>query len=140
MNLNYKLQLDSKLQLDNILFFCESKLKLLSNNTKINGFIVFLIHLLANFISFYFLFLHPLGITFYLIILIWIIILISNYYFHGCILTKLERKLWKNKKWNGLYFLYCDSFNHSISFLNNLFICNIILITTMLFLRILFKY
>ena len=134
------MNLNSKLHLDCILHFCESKLKLLSNNTKINGFIVFLIHLLANFISFYFLFLHPISNIFYFIILIWIIILISNYYFHGCILTKLERKLWNTKKWNGLYFLHCEAFNPSISFLNNLFICKIILITTILFLRILFKY
>ena len=50
---------NSKLQLDKILNFCESKLKLISNDSKFNGFIVFLIHLLIQLVSFYFLILHP---------------------------------------------------------------------------------
>ena len=131
---------NSKLQLEQILNFCESKLKLISNDSKFNGFIVFLIHLLIQLVSFYFIILHPLGFMFYFIVVVWTFILISNFYFHGCILTKLERKLWNTKEWYGPYFLYCEYFNLSTNFLDNLFICKIILIATLVFLRILFKY
>lgn len=84
---------NSKLQLEQILNFCESKLKLISNDSKFNGFIVFLIHLLIQLVSFYFLILHPIDFMFYFIVAVWTLILISNFYFHGCILTKLEKKI-----------------------------------------------
>lgn len=135
---------NSKLPLDNIIFFCESKLKIISNDPKMNGFFVFLIHLFIQLVIFYFLFLYPVGVVFYIVYSIWVIILTSIFYFHGCILTKLERKLWNTKQWHGLFFFYynCNDLNLNLSttFLDNLFICKIICITTILFLRILFNY
>jgi NAD(P)-dependent dehydrogenase (short-subunit alcohol dehydrogenase family) len=35
------------------------------------------------------------------IIFIWVLIIFSNYYFHGCLLTRLERTLTTNKNWYG---------------------------------------
>lgn len=130
----------SNLYLNTILLFCESKLKLITNNSKINGFIIFFIHLLILFFTFYFLFLHPLGIMFYIMVVVWITMSLSYFYFNGSILTKLERKLWNTNDWNGPFFLYCDYFNYSTMFIDNLFICKTILISTIIFLRILFKY
>lgn len=135
---------NSKRQLDNILCFCESKLKIISNNSKLNGFIVFLFHFLIQLVIFYFLFLYPVGVVFYIVSCSWVIIMTFNFYFHGCILTKLERKLWNTKQWHGLFFFCynCDDLNLNLSttFMDNLFICKIICITTIIFLRILFNY
>lgn len=38
---------------------------------------------------------------FYSTILLWLLIIASNYYFHGCILTRVERELYNNKEWFG---------------------------------------
>lgn len=38
---------------------------------------------------------------FYFLTLIWIIIISSNYYFHGCILARIERELLQDETWAG---------------------------------------
>jgi len=137
MNLNYKRQID------NLLILYESKLKIISNENdfKLNNSIVFLIHLFTQFIIFYFLLLHPIGIIFYIVASIWVILITSIFYFPESIFIKLERKLRNTKLCYGLSFFYkCDDFNLSTSFLDNLFICKTICITTIIFLRILFNY
>lgn len=39
--------------------------------------------------------------TYYLYVIIWFIVIYSNYFFHGCILSRVERHLFKNTNWNG---------------------------------------
>lgn len=130
----------SNLYLNTILLFCESKIKLITNNYKINGFIIFYIHLLILFFTFYFLFLHPLGIMFYVMVVVWITMSLSYFYFNSYILTNHDRKIGNTNEWDDPFLLYCDYFNYSTIFLNNLLICKTILIFTIIFLRILFKY
>ena len=130
----------SKQKINHILNHCREKMNIISTDNKINGFIVFLIHLLFQFISTYFLFFYPISNTFYFVLLAWIIILLSNLYFRGCILTKLERYLWNTKKWFGPYFICCDLNEWSDTKIKNVAICQIIIIITIIFLRILFKY
>jgi hypothetical protein len=130
----------TKLQNKNLLLFLEQKLTYISKNNKFNGFIVFLFHLIFQIASFYFILMYPLSNTFYLVILVWIFILLSNYYFKGCILTKLERHLWSTKEWFGPYFIFCDLNTWSPNKIKNMYICQIILLITIVFMRILFKY
>lgn len=130
----------SKDQMIFFLNYCEDKLKCISNNSKYNGFIVFLFHLLFQIVSIYFLFFYQISITFYVVFFIWIIILASNIYFRGCILTKLERYLWNTHSWFGPYYMYCDLDKLSDNKIKNIYICQIITLITILFVRILFKY
>lgn len=129
----------SKTNIKHILKTAEQSLKIFSDNNHLNGFLVFLVHLLIQLTSGCLLIFYPIGHLFYSIIVIWIGILLSNIYFRGCILTKLERHLWQTNNWYGPFFLYCDWFQLNPNMLNNLFICKIILISTIVFLRILFQ-
>ena len=129
----------SKEQMKSILNYCEHKLKCISDNPKYNGFIVFLFHLLFYIVTTYFLFFYPISPIFYFVIVIWGIILASNFYFRGCILTKLERQLWNTNTWYGPYYMFCDFENLSDNKIINIYICQKILIISLLFVRILFR-
>jgi hypothetical protein len=132
-------QLD-KIQNKQLLLFVEQQLKFISNNNKFNGFIIFLIHLLFQFFSIFILFFSPITPIFYITVCTWIIILISNYIFKGCFLTKIERFLWNNNNWFGPYYIFCNLNMYSINKIKNIYICQIIFLVTILFIRILFKY
>ena len=41
------------------------------------------------------------SILFYFLTFVWIIIISSNYYFHGCILARIERELLQDETWAG---------------------------------------
>ena len=114
--------------------------RFVTDNNKFNGFIVFLFHLFIQLSSGYFLIIYELGNLFYATIVLWVVILFSNLYFRGCILTKIERHLWNTKDWYGPYFLYCEILKLSPMMIHNLFICKTILIITIIFIRILFTY
>lgn len=129
----------NKEQNKKLLLFVEQKLKFISNNNKFNGFIIFLFHLLFQLISIYILFFYPISNLFYFTLTLWIFILISNYIFKGCILTKIERYLWKNNEWFGPYYICCNLNNWSSNKIKNMYICQITLLLTILFIRILFK-
>jgi len=130
----------SKHQMKAFLTFCDDKLQIISNDPKYNGFIVFIFHLLFQIISIFFLFFYPISITFYIVLSIWIIVLASNFYFRGCILTKLERYLWNTTSWFGPYYIFCNLDKWSNNKIKNMYICQIITLITILFVRILFKY
>lgn len=129
----------NKEQNKKLLLFVEEKLKFISNNNKFNGFIIFLFHLLFQLISIYILFFYPISNLFYFTLTLWILILISNYILKGCILTKIERYLWKNNEWFGPYYICCNLNNWSSNKIKNMYICHITLLLTILFIRILFK-
>ena len=130
----------SKQQLKYILNLCKEKMTIISSDHKINGFIVFIFHFIFQIISTYFLFFYPISNTLYFVLLLWIIILLSNIYFRGCILMKLERYLWNTKKWYGPSFIFCDLNNWSDTKIKNTNICKLVIIITIIFIRILFKY
>ena len=127
----------NKQQNKTLLLFVEQKLKFISNNNKLNGFIVFILHLLFQLVSIYILFFYP--ISNYFTLFLWIIILISNHIFRGCILTKIERYLWQNNDWFGPYYIFCNLNTWSSNKIKNMYICQITFLITLLFIRILFK-
>lgn len=135
----YQMYQINKEQNKKLLLFVEDKLKFISNNNKFNGFVLFIFHLLFQLISIYILFFYPISPIFYFTLFIWILILISNYIFKGCILTKLERYLWQNKEWFGPYYICCNLNTWSTNKIKNMYICQITILITILFLRIIFK-
>lgn len=69
-------------------------------DTLIPWFVV-TIHIVAVFFLIYKLLTAEINNFYYKYLVAWIIILISNYYFHGCILTRTERFLMNDKEWFG---------------------------------------
>jgi hypothetical protein len=111
----------------------------ISNNNRLNGFFVFVIHLLLQFIVYFFLLSYPICSTFfYSAFIIWTLIIVSNFYFKGCLLLKLERYLWNTKTWYGPIYMFCDNSDISPTTINNFFICRQLIVITLVFMRILF--
>jgi len=129
----------NKEQNKKLLLFVKEKLKFISNNNKLNGFLVFVLHFLFELVSIYILFFYPISNLFYFTLFIWILILISNYIFRGCILTKIERDLWNKTDWFGPYYICCNLNSWSSNKIKNMYICQITFLMTILFIRILFK-
>jgi len=73
-----------------------------TNNKKIiNGYILVLFHWLLTGIPLVYLMIGKINMYFYLSAAVWISIFIFHFYFKGCIITRIERKLWNEKKWWG---------------------------------------
>lgn len=76
--------------------------KKLLGDEIMNGYILVIIHWIITGIPLYYLFFGEKNNNYYYIsCLIWIIIFIFHFYFKGCILTRIERQLWQDKKWWG---------------------------------------
>ena len=77
----------------------------LVNNTQIpdtiSPWILVSLHILLIFFIVYKLLTNPINNYYYIYLTVWILIILSNYYFHGCILTRIERNLMNNKEWMG---------------------------------------
>jgi hypothetical protein len=70
-------------------------------NNKFAASIFLLIHINTVSIILYNLFVSDVNILFYFLTFVWIIIISSNYYFHGCILARIERELLQDETWVG---------------------------------------
>ena len=77
-----------------------SILNVIQNNC-IAGYIFVFFHMIASLFILYNLINAEVGIKYYFYTIIWIIIIYSNYYFHGCILAKIEQKIFQDKTWTG---------------------------------------
>lgn len=87
-----------------------TKLLQLSNqdNTFIGGMVA-MFHIIFGLYTLNSICFQKIDNMFTYIILAWILIIVSNYYFHGCILTRLERSLYDNKNWYGPASLLLDA-------------------------------
>ena len=76
--------------------------KKLLGDEIMNGYILVIIHWIITGIPLYYLLFSEKNNKYYYIsCLIWIIIFLLHFYFKGCILTRIERQLWQDKKWWG---------------------------------------
>jgi len=118
----------------------EDKLRrYISHNDRLNGFFVFLLHFLFQILVYFTLVISPIhSVRFVCAVVLWILILLSNTCFRGCLLLKLERYLWNTKSWYGPMYLFCDEDYMTPNLANNFFICSQVLVITIVFLRILF--
>lgn len=70
-------------------------------NNTVNGFIVLFFHWAIVGSALVYILLGEVNTTFFICISIWILIFVMHMYFHGCILTKIEKQLWQAKDWCG---------------------------------------
>ena len=76
-------------------------LKNLNENEPVSGLVLFIFHWLFLGIPLVIILVGKINFYFGISIIIWVIVYILHFYFNGCILTKLERKLFNDKKWYG---------------------------------------
>lgn len=83
-------------------FLPDSLLGLLTAGIHILGGVYILINLVV----------HPINKNYIYFMIAWSVIIFSNYYFHGCLLSRLERHYFKSKEWCGPVSLFsifgCD--------------------------------
>tara|TARA_B100001057_G_C22773786_1_gene920745 strand:+ start:797 stop:1228 length:432 start_codon:yes stop_codon:yes gene_type:complete len=114
---------------EDLLLFLVNLLKNLSTSNKINGLYVFIFHWLVLGVPLVKIIFGKVDIWFVISCFIWIIIFIFHIYFNGCILTRLERKLWDTKNWYGpwcLPFTFIEMYSDkkiSREVANNIFYC-----------------
>ena len=114
---------------NNLLNFLVHLLKNLSVNNSVNGLYVFILHWLILGIPLIKILFGKVDKWFIMSCFIWIIIFIFHIYFNGCILTRLERKLWNTKEWYGpwcLPFTFIEMYSDkkiTRSVANNIFYC-----------------
>lgn len=82
-------------------------------NNIVNGFLVLIFHWFIVGCTMVYIIFEKVDFCFYLCFLIWIIIFILHFYFHGCILTKIEKHLWKAKDWCGPWSLPFKLLEHN---------------------------
>ena len=97
-------------------------------NNVLNGFFVLIFHWTIVGMSAIHIILGNIDTLFYISVLIWIIIFGLHFYFNGCILTKIERHLWKANDWYGpwmLPFKMLERININLTptIMNGIFIC-----------------
>jgi hypothetical protein len=86
---------------NNLLNFLVRLLKNLSANNSVNGLYVLIFHWLFLGIPLVKILFGEVDMWFMISCFVWIIIFILHIYFNGCILIRLERKLWNTKEWYG---------------------------------------
>jgi NAD(P)-dependent dehydrogenase (short-subunit alcohol dehydrogenase family) len=76
-------------------------LQLSNINNEFMGGMVAMFHIIFGLYTLKSICFNKIDSMFKYIIFTWVIIIFSNYYFHGCILTRLERSFTNNKNWYG---------------------------------------
>ena len=71
------------------------------NNKFVAGSMVILLHFIYVIYTMYKLVSADIVSSYYLYTIMWIVMIYSNYYFHGCILTRIEQYILQTKSWAG---------------------------------------
>ena len=112
----------------------------ISDNDRVNGWILFLLHFILQILVYFALLISPIhSVTFVGALVFWVLILLSNICFRGCLLLKMERYLWNTRSWYGPMYLFCEEEYITPNLANNFFICRQVLVVTIIFLRFLFS-
>lgn len=116
----------------------------LTNDSNVSGNILLIIHWAIVSFSVLYILLGQINIYFYLSVLVWFIIMILHFYFHGCICIKIERKLWNMKEWKGpwgylIKLLELMDVEITNKLLNNIFNCWGILFTMFILLKMIYN-
>ena len=114
-----------------------------TKNNAISGFIVYLIHHILVLSLLLYLLLGKVNMIFYGVIFICLLIMMTNYYFNGCICIYLERKLWNRTDWWGpltvvSYPLEKMNVDITRNLIKNIFICFSILMGTFTLFKVLY--
>lgn len=130
----------SKNNMKHVLEWTKYKLRhYISHNDRLNGYVLFLLHFILQILVYFALLTCPIhSAKFVCAALLWLFILLSNVCFRGCILLKLERYLWDTRTWYGPMYLFCEDSYITSNLANNFFICQQVILITIVFLRVLF--
>jgi hypothetical protein len=109
----------------------------------VNGFIILLFHWIIVGWTFAYIVVGKIDALFFMCVSTWILIFALHVYFHGCILTKVEKHLWQADDWCGpwsLPFKLLEYNNVSVTsgLAQNIFICWAIAITIFVALKIIY--
>jgi len=115
-----------------------------TNDSNVSGNILLIIHWTIVSFSMLYILLGQINIYFYVSVLIWFVIMILHFYFHGCICIKIERNLWNMKEWKGpwgylIKLLELMNVEMTNKLLNNIFNCWGILFTMFILLKIIYN-
>lgn len=129
----------SKDEINIIIELVVSRLNCLSSNDNLTGFYVFLIHFMCQFIMIIIFLFYPLSPLYYFMVVVWLVVLVSNIYFRGCLVTKIERRLWKTKSWYGPIFEFGNLNKLPCNTVTNISVCLSIFVCMVIFVRVLFR-
>ena len=118
--------------------------KKLAPEDPIEGFVIFIIHILLAIFFYIYLLFGKINILYYLLVVVWLGIVSMHFYFKGCLLTKIERNSWKSTDWEGpwtlLFFLLKkNDVEVSSNFKANIYNCFGIIISIIIVTRIVFN-
>ena len=89
----------------NIVELVKNNAKKIISNDVICGYIIVYIHWILTGIPLYFILFGKVNIKFYSSCFLWLMIFVAHFYFKGCIITKIEKKIWNMSKWYGPWML-----------------------------------
>ena len=75
--------------------------KITFDDSKMSGFLLFLIHWIIIGVPTMYILFGEVNVMFFVSCIIYVIVFLLHLYFGGCILTRIERKLWDTKTWYG---------------------------------------
>ena len=113
----------------------------ITGNDAISGYILCLFHWIITGIPLLYLFIGKINKLYLVSCILWVIIMSMHFYFNGCILARIEKKLWNEPKWWGPWiFLFTPleytGLEMTTALANNIFICWGIIIILTVFLRV----
>ena len=73
----------------------------ITNSSNISASILVVLTLIIEILTILYILLGSVNKFFYISIAFWFIVIVLNFYFNGCIITKIQRHLWNNNKWYG---------------------------------------
>ena len=92
---------ERKKHTQNIINYIEKKISILPINRYIIGYFIVLFHWIITLIPLIYIFIGKINNIYIYCCFIWIVIFIFHFYFKGCIITRIERNIWNEKKWWG---------------------------------------
>lgn len=133
---------DRKEHTDKVYATISGVLNKITQDPKKSGFLLFLVHWIFIGIPTVYILFGEVDSKFFACCLVYIIVFLLHFYFGGCILTRIERKLWNTKHWYGpstFFFLFLDKIgvNMTNERMNYVYLLNAVFITIIITVRIL---
>jgi hypothetical protein len=128
----------------NITNYVEDSLFKVTNNNALSGYIVFILHNMLTLATVAYILVGDINWIFYVSYILVITMFLGHMYFAGCIITRIERTLWKSNEWNGPWItifrpLEMVGIEMTRGLANSIFNCSAIILSMVWFLRLLYN-
>jgi len=129
--------LERKQHTSRIIKSVKNSLYNVTKNDTMSGYILVLFHWIVSGMSLLYLIMGEINYLYYLICFLFILTVGGHFYFNGCILTRIERHLWKEKYWWGPWMLLFTPLEYigvkmNNKLADNIIYCGIILLTVII--------